>query len=135
MILYETTGILKYSRHDEDYRCVAEVPQVISDYYRDLMPKWMNGQKPRWPAHITVCRIGKEKPKSEEFWGKYEDEEVKLFYEPSVKQGKIYWWLDFYSVRLEEIRKELGLYYVSRHFPCPEGFRKVFHMTIANQKT
>lgn len=135
MLLYETTGILRYSINSGQYRCVAEINESIADYYRDLMPRWWNGQKPRWPAHVTVCRPGKETPQSENFWGKYEGEEVPLFYEPSIKQGKIYWWLDFYSVRLEEIRKEMGLYYVSRDFPCPEGFRKVFHMTIANQKS
>ena len=98
------------------------------------MPAWLNAQRPRWPAHVTVVRPGQEIPKHLEYWEKYEGEKIDLFYSPEIGQGKIYWWLDFYSSRLEEIRKELGLYYVSRNFPCPEGFRKVFHMTIANCK-
>ena len=135
MVLYETTGILRYTRENAEYRCVAEIEQSLSNYYRALMPNWLNVQRPRWPAHVTVVRPGKEEPKNLEFWEKYEGKETKLFYSPEIQQGKIYWWLDFYSVELEEIRKELGLYYVSRDFPCPEGFRKAFHMTIGNRKT
>ena len=132
--LYEIKGILRYSQNKGEFRCVAEVEQSLSNYYRSLMPSWLDVQRPRWPAHITVCRPGKEEPADMKIWGLYENEEVQLFYEPTIKQGKIYWWLDFYSVRLEEIRKEMGLYYVSRDFFCPEGFRKVFHMTIAHCK-
>ena len=135
MVLYETSGFLRYSQEKGEFRCVAEVEQPLSDYYRSLIPKWLNVQRPRWPAHVTVVRNGKDCPKNIEFWEKYEGKEIKLFYDSKIQEGTIYWWLDFYSAELEEIRKELGLYYVSRDFSCPEGFRKVFHMTIANRKT
>lgn len=71
MVVRETTGILRYNRENAEYRCVAEIEQSLSNYYRALMPNWLNLKR----------------------------------------------------------RKELGLYYVSRDFPCPN------HMTIGNRKT
>ena len=129
--LYSSTGVLRYSGVN---RLVMEVDQGIADYYRSLIPKWLPNNRPRWAAHVTVVREEKEEPVNWEAWGRYEGEEVPFLYCPIVESGKIYYWLNIFCVRLEEIRRELGLPYVSRYTLPPEGFRKCFHCTIANCK-
>ncbi len=57
-----------------------------------------------------------------------------FFYHPQIHEGKIYYWLEIYCTLLEDIREELGLPVVSQYTLPPEGFRKVFHMTIGNTK-
>ena len=83
---------------------------------------------------MTVVREEKEEVVNREFWGRYEGEEVPFSYDPTVQMGKIYFWLNVFCVRLEEIRLELGLPCVSQYTLPPEGFLKCWHMTIANQK-
>jgi len=130
--LHKTTGILRYS--PEGYRLAVEAEQEISDYYRSLIPKWLPVNRPRWPAHITVVRQEKETPVNLEFWGRYEGEPVEFWYSPEIQQGKVYYWLNCFCRKLEDIRLELGLPVVSQYTLPPEGFRKCFHMTIANCK-
>ena len=132
MSLYESIGTLRYSGKA---RLVVEVDQEIGNYYRTLIPKYLNPQRPRWPTHITVVREEKESPLRPEFWGKYEGELVTFLYDPTVHTGKIYFWLLAYCTRLEDIRKELGLPLVSKYTMPPDGFQKAFHITIANVKT
>ena len=129
--MFSSTGTFRYQ---ENYRLVVEVDQDLADYYRSLIPKWMPSQRPRWPAHITVVRAEKEIPPDLSSWGKYEGVPVKFFYEPRIYCGKIYYWLNIFCKRLEEIRAETGLSVTSQYTLPPEGFDKVFHMTIANKK-
>ena len=89
-------------------------------------------QRGKYPAHITVSR--NEAPVNIEAWKKYDGEAVEFFYTPGIKQGKIYYWLDVYCVRLEDIRLELGLPVVNLYEPPLPGFRKRFHLTVANIK-
>jgi hypothetical protein len=131
-ILYTSVGTLKYSQ--DVYRLVMEVDQGINDMYRSLIPKWYPTNRPRWPAHVTVVRQEKEMPVNLEYWGRYQDEQVEFYYSPEIKQGKIYFWLNVFCVRLEEIRRELGLPVMSEYTLPPEGFAKCFHTTIANMK-
>ncbi len=87
-----------------------------------------------YTAHISIVR--KEIPPNNEFWGKYENQEVGFFYSPNVHLSDVYCWLNCFSKRLEEIRVELGLSSISS-FPMPEegkGFDWSFHMTIGNFK-
>lgn len=130
-IFYEATGQLQYSK---DWRLVVRVDQGTADYYRSLIPKWQPCQRPRWPAHITVVRQEKETPVHKEHWWKYNHQEVKFIYSPYIHQGTVYYWLNAYCKRLEEIRVELGLPVHSQYTLPPEGFKKNFHITIANMK-
>jgi hypothetical protein len=134
MKLFTSIGTLRYEHKAEGHRLTLEVQQSISDYYRSLIPKWLNVSRPRWQAHVTVVRIGKETPLYMEHWGKYRGERVEFFYSPEIHQGKVYYWLNVFCVRLEEIRAELGLPAVSKLAVPPKGFNKFFHMTIANCK-
>ncbi len=133
-ILYKSHGMLHYSGIN---RLVVNVEQDLADYYRSLIPRWIPNNRGRYRAHITVIREVKEKiePEFIQFWGKYEGEIINFFYNPIIQQDDNYFWLDVYSQRLEEIRKELGLWVVARFTIPPPPFVKTWHFTIANRKT
>lgn len=133
-ILYKSTGVLNYS-NSNGYRLALDIDQGIADFYRNLIPKHIQINRPRWPAHTTVVRAEKEIPKNLDVWGKYQDQSIDFWYSPTIHHGKIYFWLNTFCVRLEDIRRELGLPVVSQYTLPPAGFTKCFHMTIANQKT
>ena len=130
--LYPSVGTLSYSHRG--YRLVVEVDRGIVDFYRSLIPKWMPVFKSRYSAHVTVVREDKEEPVHKEYWGKHQGEKITLFYSSEIHQGEVYYWLNVFCVRLEDIRLELGLSARSEYTIPPEGFRKCFHMTIANKK-
>lgn len=114
----------------------------LADYYRSLIPKWFDVNRPRWAPHITVVRTGVDTPSNLDAWGKYEGETAHFHYSPAVRFGKIYFWLNCISHQLEDIREELGLPMKMLPHPDdksvwpipPEGYKKFFHMTLANQK-
>lgn len=130
--LYPSIGTFHYSSDGCALKVLVD-PELAA-YYRALIPKWKNVKCPRWPAHITVVRQGKEIPTIMEPWGKYEGNTVEFFYSPVVHFGKVYYWLNVFCVRLEEIRRELGLPVRSEYTIPPEGFVKCFHMTLGNSK-
>ena len=128
--LHKSVGVLRYG-HNSWWLCV-DCDQGLADFYRALLPKAWGAQRGRYDAHITVCR--NEEPPNKAAWKKYDGNEVEFFYPPGVKQGKLYWWLDVYCVKLEDIRLELGLPVVNLFEPPLPGFRKRFHLTIGNCK-
>ena len=128
--LFVSTGRLRYAT--DSWWLVVDCDQVLADYYLALMPKAWYAQRGRYPAHITVSR--NEEPPNKEHWKKYDGQLLEFFYLPGLKQGKIYFWLDIYCKKLEEIRLELGLQVINLFEPPLPGFRKRFHMTIANTK-
>jgi len=132
--MHESQGILRYEKTDTWYRLTVEVDRGLSDYYRNLIPKWHYVQPQKWPAHITVVRPIKETPVTLEYWDRYEGEEINFFYEPYVYSGRVYYWLNIWCARLEDIRRELGMPVTSPYTLPPEGFAKCFHCTIGNKK-
>jgi len=133
--MYPSTGRLHYDLDTEGYhRLAVQCDQGLADCYRSLIPKYYNAKRPRYPAHITVVRSYKEIPPNLEPWGKYQGEKIEWFYEPVIRMGTTYFWLNALCNRLEDIRIELGLPVRSEYTRPPEGFRKYFHMTIANMK-
>lgn len=143
MKLIRMTGRLRYS-HTEGYgyRLVVEVCPGLSMLYQRLIPKWFARPFLHSPTlnyglrakpHITVIR--REKPKNLKAWGRYEGELIEFFYAPEVRfDGKVYFWLDCYSKRLEEIAEELGMAPFVNYVQPVEGYRKVWHTTVANMK-
>jgi hypothetical protein len=131
-VLFESWGPLRYSIGTASYKLVVEVDKGIVNYYRDLLPKYIYLNRQMYAPHISVIRH--EVPPNLEHWGKYEGEEVRFFYKPSVRHGTVYYWLDVFCVRLEEIRLELGLPVSSPYTRPPDGFSKCFHCTIGNVK-
>lgn len=131
--LHNSTGILKYFRGEGGgYKLILEIDQNIVEYYRSLMPKYIKTNKQMYSAHISVVR--KEVPPNESLWGKYEGEEFPFTYGSTVYAGTVYYWINCFSVRLEETRLELGLPVSSIYTLPPEGFTRCFHCTIGNTK-
>ena len=132
-MIEQSTGILRYSNIPEyGYKLIVEVDPQLARYYRSLVPKYVGLNGSRYPAHISVVR--KEFPPNLSVWGKYEGEEIVFSYDTDIKIGKVYYWLNAFSTRLEEIRIELGLPTSSEYTRPPEGFIKCWHITIGNLK-
>lgn len=131
--MYCSEGYLRYRIGPEGgYSLRLEVEQDILEYYRWLLPPYVQTNKPMYPAHISVVR--KEVPPNLTAWGNHEGEEVDFVYYNVIFTSETYLWLNVYSRRLEEIRRELGLEVSSRYRQPPEGFSQTFHMTIGNFK-
>jgi hypothetical protein len=128
--LYKSTGVLRYSETGLNLR--LDVDQGISDYYRALVPKWINLNRQAYPAHISLVR--KEVVPNMDVWRRHEGERIEFCYSPHIHHGKVYYWLNCFCTRLEEIRLELGLPVSSEYTLPPEGWTKCFHMTIGNLK-
>jgi hypothetical protein len=134
MNLHKSNGILHYRKEGTSLGVSVSVDQGISEFYRSLIPKYLPSNRQKYPAHITVVRIHKEKPKNMGSWGKYEGKKINFQYSSYVHDGSVYWWLNAFSVELEEIRRELGLPVTSEYTRPPEGFIKCFHITLSNKK-
>lgn len=131
--MFASSGQLRYVRGPAGgYKLTVEVDQGIVNYYRSMMPKWIDTNSQMYAAHISVVR--KEVPPLTDAWGRYEGELVEFFYQHTVYRGEVYFWLNVFSTRLEDIRVELGLPIDERYTPPPPGFRKTFHVTVANCK-
>lgn len=126
-------GTLRYSSRATHW-VILDIEDDLTNYYRSLIPAHMPTQKPRYSAHCTVVRAGKEIPLKLENWGKYEGKKIEFNYSPYVNVSDVYYWLNVYCDKLSEIRSELGLSPKSRWTLPPEGRHQCFHITIANKK-
>lgn len=128
-ILYLSSGPLHYSYTEGyGYKLIVRMDQGIIDFYRSLVPKWVRLNSQMYPAHVSVVR--KVVPVNLGFWGRYEGEVVDFEYSPVVCNEGVYYWLNVFSRRLEEVRVELGLS-PTRVF---EGGLSCFHATVGNIK-
>jgi len=134
MELYKSTGRLHYRKEGNSVGVSVSVDQGMSEFYRSLIPKYLPSNRQKYPAHITVVRIHKERPKDMKFWGVHEGKQIDFSYSSYIHEGSLYWWLNAFSTELEEIRRELGLPVTSEYTRPPEGFAKCFHITLSNKK-
>lgn len=135
-MMFKHSGVLRYSGA---YRLVLDIDDELARYYRALLPKWRPCAPQRYQTHVTVVRPEKEIPPNLAVWGKYEGERVEFYYEPGLRQGKVFYWLRVCCTRLEDIRLELGLPVTlsfdsseASYVAPPAPFRKYFHTTIGN---
>jgi hypothetical protein len=132
-MIHKSSGILRYSHAgDAGFKLIVEIDPGIAAFYRALIPKYIKTNPQKYDPHISVVR--KEHTVNMDFWGKYEGESVDFEYDSHIHHGKVYWWLNVFSARLEEIRAELGLPVSSEYTRPPEGYIKCFHTTIGNTK-
>lgn len=134
--VFESTGVLRYSyKEGYGYKLILEVDKDIANY-RKFIPKCFKVNSQMYPPHITVVR--NEIPVNLDVWDKqvkeYEGEEIKFLYSNYINRGTVYWWLNAFCTRLEEIRVELGLPVSSVYTLPPEGFVRCWHITIGNSK-
>jgi len=128
MAIYDATGVLKYS----DRSLSLNLRQDIVEYYRNFIPKWIDVNRQRFPAHISVVR--NEPNFNKNMWRKHEGRRVQIQYDSHIHNGQVYYWLDAFSVVLEDIRKELDLPIKSPYNKPPAGYGMYFHITLANMK-
>lgn len=127
--MFKSVGKLIYS--ENPYKLIVEVGTGLADYYRSLIPKYININKPMYPPHISVVR--NEIPIYLSSWNKYKDCSVVFEYEGEIYNDETYYWLNAYSKDLEEIRQQLGLSKTSEITRSPDGRHK-FHITLGNLK-
>lgn len=124
-------GTLRYS---SDFKLVIVVDPGIAEIARALIPPHFQAQPTRWPAHITGVRnevipvYGVNN-----FWGKYEGEEVDFLYSTKIHHDETYFWYEVACGRLQEIRAELGLP-CSSQWTRPPNNVEMLHITVANRK-
>ena len=106
---------------------IALVDKELARYYVSQLPKYLDYNTPKYEPHITVVRKGKETVTDTTAWNKHEGEVIEFAYEHRLYTNGLYFWLKAHSVRLEEIREELGLPRIREPFA-------EFHITIANLK-
>ena len=126
-MLYESLGILKYIEKPL-LKVILELDQEIVNYYRNLISKHLYVKRQYYNAHISVIR--NQIPLNMYNWNKYNGENIKFYYSNVINNDDIYYWINAYSIRLEDIRTELGLDNINifdgeMHF----GFNKRFHIT------
>jgi len=124
--MYTITGRLQYY----DNYCVCYVDDNLSAYYRSLLPKAYGVAPQKYRTHVTVVRKDIESVASqfkENFWKRYENALIPIYYNGTIQRGGSYFWLDAWSPQLNVIRQELGLH--PYRFPFNS-----FHITIGNCK-
>jgi len=104
---FKSTGILRYGRNS--WWITLKTPECIPEYYSWFVTKHIHYQisGSRHGSHVTINR-GETAPVNQEFWGKYDGQEVEFYYH-TLQSNKIYSWLRVESEFLSFIREELGL--------------------------
>ena len=128
--MYQSTGTIQYN----DYPCklIVLVDLELVEYYRSMLPKTIRINRQMYPPHISVVR--NEQPVINENWRLHEGEQIEFYYDGIIQSGKVYYWLNVFSKRLEEIRNELGLPVSSEYTRPPDEYNKCFHTTLGNLK-
>jgi hypothetical protein len=131
----QAQATVNYTINDDGERwIVAFTDPSISCYYHSLIPKCMNVQRQATPAHITIYRPEYEQIQDLKNWGRFNRKKVNFYYEPIIRCGKQYFWVNAFSTEMEDIRRELGLSVEARYHTPPVGFNMFFHITIGNIK-
>lgn len=140
---FKSTGRLSYDPKRMDMNrntawwLVLNCDPGIADYYRWWINKTTNPlnlpegeiKKPIWWPHISVIRGEKPRADLRHLWKKYEGEEVEFTYgiiphnsgeNTTRKTPDIHWYVNCECPRLDEIRRELGLW---------RGYEK-YHLTV-----
>ena len=105
-----------------DWWIILRTDEGLIEYYKYLIGrKWdVKFEQTIWGSHISVNRG--VAPPNKELWGKYKGEKVEFQYTNNIyRANDLFFCIDAYSKRLEEIRVELGL------TPQP---KYGFHLTI-----
>lgn len=116
--MFTSAGKLMYDPHKSgkriikasDWWIILKTDEGIVDYYKHWIRKHydVKFENTIWGSHISVNR-GVVPPKKE-LWNKHKGEMVEFTYTNRVyRVNDIFFCVDAYSTRLEEIRLELGL--------------------------
>lgn len=133
--MYSSKGIINYRSDNSGLNVILSIDQEIAKYYRALLPKALR-QYLRPQLHNTHISVVRKEPiiPNVDNWGKSQDKEIEFFYNGTVRNSERYFWIDAWSLGLEEIRKDLGLSLHSKFVKPADGFNHTFHFTIGNVK-
>jgi hypothetical protein len=129
--MYKSTGKFIYIVDNSLIKVNIEVDPSIVNYYRNLVPKYINLNKTKYTPHITVIR--NELINNYDILNKYNNKEIEFYYDGIVRNDNVYYWLRAFSVELSYIRYELGLKIYDDIAMAPDRFPS-FHITIGNLK-
>lgn len=129
--MFSSQGTLIYDPHKNgkriikasDWWIILKTDEGIVDYYKYWIKKQydVSFEKTIWGSHISVNRGSV--PPNKGLWNKYAKERIPFEYTNRVyRVNDIFFCVDAYSERLEQIRLELGL---------PAQPNHGFHITIA----
>ncbi len=120
--LYRLTGTV----HFRERTCYATFDKETAKYYYSLIPKYKNVKTQRYSPHITIVREF-EKPNRRFFQDRlnFNGLEISYYYSPIILNDRKYYYLNVYSLEIEELRVLFGL--KRFRFNC-------FHVTIGNTK-
>jgi hypothetical protein len=110
-----------------DIRAAVLIDNEIANFYRSLIPPYLENWPQFYKAHITVVRFGKESPADMAAWGKWEGRLIEFEYSNQIIEGDLYFVLPVQSKAIGDIREELGL-------PRFRHGADAYHITIANKK-
>jgi hypothetical protein len=116
--MFTSVGKLMYDPHKSgiriikpsDHWIILKTGEGIVEYYKWWLHKLyqLKFEKTIWGSHISVNRG--VRPPNKNLWGKYEGEQIEFTYTNRIyRANEIFFCVDAYSKRLEEIRLELGL--------------------------
>lgn len=130
----ESAGTLLYTiGPNGGHRLTVELDKDFGKYYYSLIPKYKNANRQKYNPHISVIRH--ETPPNLDVWGKYQGKRIVFQYDTIIRTCPVYYWLDVICKELEDIRSELGLFKPPMYpHLVPEGYDKLFHITIGNNK-
>lgn len=121
MKLETSYGIIKY----EERKCSLEIDRDFLNYYYSLIPKYIKVNKPKYNPHITIVRTKYEE--IQQNYGLWDGMRIPFLYLPLMRQDKLYFWLDCFSLHIGLLRGHLGLSWFRNNFNS-------YHCTIANFK-
>ncbi len=130
--LFESKGFLHYECDRSGYKLHLIIDKDIVNYYYSLAPKYLNLKRQAFRPHISVVR--NEQIPNLHLWGKHEGKSVDFVYSSNIYYSDIYFWMDCFSLQLEEIRRELGLTQRFKFDVVPPPYTQLFHITIGNLK-
>jgi hypothetical protein len=111
-----STGVFRYSpmllgSSQSKWWLVLDCDPDLNRYYRHLYHlhtyRCQKLLRPAWESHITVVRD--EKPPNEEFWDKYNGQEVEFTIIPQLETNNDYYWFPVECDLAMKVREELGL--------------------------
>ncbi len=116
--MFKSIGKIFYDPHKSgkrvikpsDWWIILKTGEGIVEYYKHWIKKHydVKFENTNWGSHISVNR-GVVPPKKE-LWGKYQGAQIEFTYTNRIyRANDLFFCVDAYSGRLEEIRSELGL--------------------------
>ena len=128
-MIFSSQGVVQSSKR----KCIVMVDQQIANYYYGLIPPYIQKQRQKHPAHITIIREFEfnlfkiPDSEAEEKGGDIHGLPLFFLYQGLIHFTYPYFYLKCWSWQIGQIRKEFGLKEFREGFSC-------YHITVGNVK-